>query len=114
MKFDFALVIKHLDYIGKAVKNNKKILQRIEQVQDEDREDLVEIKNRMAHLESETRSFKEVLFKIPSQTRDKLEEVAESISEEAQNLTQTIKTAEITVVSEEKAKKNKKPRWKFW
>lgn len=113
MKFPFTEIIGYLQAIVETGKQNKKILQNIERIQDKDREDFRELTNKVNHLQTEFNSFKEVVNKLPNETRDKLAEAAEPIITEASDLKNAINAAEIIPVDKKTREEQKKPWWKI-
>ena len=113
MKFPFTEIISYLKAIKEVGDKNKKILERVEQIQDKDREDFRELEARLGHVEVELKSLADTISKIPNQTRDKLAEVAEPVITEAQNLTKAINAAEVVPVDKKTVEDQKKPWWKF-
>ena len=114
MKIPFSEIIGYLKAIKEVGDKNKKILQRVEQVQDQDREDYRELERRLAHVEAELKTFAVTVSKIPNQTRDKVAEAAESIVDEAQDLKEVIIDKKVVAIDRVESKKQMKPWWKFW
>ena len=113
MKFPFTEIISYLKAIKEIGDQNKKILERIEQVQDKDRENIRELESRLGHLEVEVKSLVDTVSKIPNQTRDRVAEASESIIEEASNLKKAINEAEIVPVDKKTVEDKKKHWWDF-
>lgn len=93
------VVTDQLKTILEVTKKALKTSQRIEQVQDQDREDFHSLVNRVGHLEVEVKSLKDVVSKLPGLTQNQVAEAVVPVINEAHDLKETIeakKTLSIT------------------
>lgn len=97
------IVTDYLKQIVAISKKGVKVSERIEHIQDQDRENFSELVNRVGHLEVEFRSLKAIVNKIPELTQDKVVEAAAPIIQEAHDLSKQIAKKK-TMVVHEKAK----------
>mgnify|MGYP003395362205 CR=1 FL=1 len=110
----FAEIISHLKSIEETGITNKKTIDRIEQVQDQDHKDYRELERRLAHLEVEFKSISDLISKIPNQTRDRVAEAAAPILEGAQNLTDAINDKEVVQINKPLKKSSVWQKLKNW
>jgi len=101
-----------LKEIREIVFKNKETTERLEQNWDKDREDFSEFKNRLNHLESEFKSLREIINKLPRQTQDQVSEAAESIISEAHDLKDVIMDKEMVAIDSQKTQDHRKSWWK--
>lgn len=110
-KFPFAEIINYLKSIEENGEKNKKILERVEQVQDTDHKEAREMERRLAHVEVELKTFAEIVSKIPNQTRDRVAEANLPVIESSQNLADAINEKDVVQINKPI---NKKPWWKLF
>lgn len=88
------------------------ISQRIEYVQDQDREDFHNLVTRVGHLEVEVKSLKDVVSKIPGLTQDKINEAVAPVMQSTETLAVAIDNAKGGSLPIPAGKK--KSWWRWW
>jgi chromosome segregation ATPase len=97
-----------LKEIREVVYKTKDTVERVESNWDKDRKDFSEFISRVGHLETEFKSLREALLKMPQRTQDKVIEAMQPVIDTTDSLTETIEKKKVLPF------KIKKSWWKFW
>lgn len=93
---------------------NKETTEELAANWDKDRKDFSQFESRLAHMEVEFKSLREIIHKLPRSVSEALVGVADQMSQEISEFKDVMVDKKVVAIDNYQVQHNKKRWWQFW